>query len=333
MQSMLRIWVPVIAIVTLLFTTTAYATSSSITPTTTDYTANDILTSVSSFYDFAVYDSGNMLVGWDGSNLKTYDLSTGLVDDNLGSPSGYSAMKWVSFVTIGPNEDAAWVGFTVSGTNDDRIYEVDIATGTWDHVASLSANFDLEFYNGDAFVSGLNAGWSGGTSSVTSIWLLDTSGSNNHAKVIEVGGNSAGLGIDAGTGDFYYASYNGTYARQLYSWDWTDVQNAISTTTHLTHSDGTKLSDLAGGAYDTDVDDFGNVVFNGNMASGSYSHYLAVWDGTTGSGNNYDVIGYGTSGSGHWFTMIDTVDDVTATGGIIYQADYYIAGIAEIVRN
>jgi hypothetical protein len=329
-RRMIPIWA-IIGIVALMFTSTVLAASASVT-TSYPYTANDILTGVSNIYDFDIYDGGDTLVVWDGSNLKTYEVSSGDMIENLGAPTGYSG--WASFVTIDPSEETVWIGFTVYGTNNDRIYQVDLDDAEWHHVASLSGNFDLDFYDGDAFVSGLNQVWSGGTSDTNCIWLLDTSGNNNHQKVIELDGNSAGLAIDPDSGDFYYASYNGDYARQLYRWDSDEVQTAIiSPTTYLTYTHGTKLSDLEGGAYDVDVDEDGNVIFNGNGVSGSYNgSYLAVWDGTAGNGYRYDIIGTGSSGSSHWFTMIGTVGDITS-GGTVYQGDYYTSGLAVVEHS
>jgi len=170
-------------------------------------TATDILTGAGYFVGFDV--SGDSVVGWASGSLKQFDKSSGAVLADLGAPSGYSGYN--SFVRMDPSGNSAWAAFTVyDGTNDDRIYQVDISTGTWTHEATLACNFDLEFSGGNAYVSGLN---SGNWSDPTCIWQLDTSGADNHDKIVEMSGNSAGLAFDA-SGNAYYASNDAL----LYRW-------------------------------------------------------------------------------------------------------------------
>jgi len=289
-------------------TMVCYADSQFFAPVTG--TADDILTD----YSFWSYDvSGNQVVGWANGSLQLLDKSGKLIS-NFGTPTGYSGYN--SFTTIDPSGNSVWVGFTTNG--DDRIYQVDYATGAWTHKATLASNFDMEFYGGNAYVSGLNStDWS----APTSIWLLDTSGSDNHDKLVEMSGNSAGLAFDS-AGNAYYASYSGSDST-LYKWDAADIAGAIGAG-YLTYDDGTKLSDLELGAYDTDVDDADNIIFNGN---GSYS-YTAIWNGTAGDGINYDYLGIGCGTYGDWFTMIDSQGDVTTESGYLYQTDCYYYGIA-----
>ncbi len=299
----------------ILFPATALADSAFFDPVP-GYAANDILTDVS-FWGYDVF--GSSVVGWGNGSLNVYNKSGG-VSNALGAPSDYSA-QYNSFVRLDPSASSAWVGFTIDGGTDDRIYQVDFGTGTWTHKATMASNFDMEFYGGNPYVSGLNStDWG----APNCIWLLDTSGSNIHDKIVEMSGNSAGLAFD-GSGNAYYATYD---ASGMFKWDAGDVAGAIGTT-YLTIADGTKLSDIEAGAYDTDVDDAGNILFNGN---GSAS-YTAVWNGTVGDGYNYDYIGVGDPSQTYWnwFTFIDSVGDVTEVGGgALYQTDCAAYGIAEV---
>ena len=300
----------------ILFPATALADSAFFDPAS-GYAANNILTNVN-FVGYDVFDSS--VVGWGNNSLNVYNKSGG-VSTALGTPSGYNDY-WNSFVRLDPSASSAWVGFTVSGGTDDRIYQVDFITHTWTHKATMASNFDMEFYGGNPYVSGLNStSWS----DPNCIWLLDTSGSDSHDKIVEIGGNSTGLAFD-NSGNAYCADYN---ASGLFRWGAADVAGATGTT-YLTIANGTKLSDIEQGAYDTDVDDAGNVLFNGN---GGGSSYTAIWNGTGGNGYNYDYIGVGDpSGAGwNWFNFIDSEGDVTAVGdGALYQTDYAPYGVAEV---
>ena len=293
----------------------------------TGYAANDILTT----QNFVGYDVfGSSVVGWDNvtDTLNIYAKSGG-VTTALGAPTGYytpDTDRWNSFVRLDPSGTSAWVGFTTSDhAGDDRIYQVDFATLTWTRKATMASNFEMEFYDGNAYVSGLNSTIS---SDPTSIWLLDRTGDDDHDKIVELRGNSAGLAFD-GSGNAYYATYDGYgVAGEMFRWDAANIAGAIGAG-NLAISDGTKLADIEQGAYDIDVDDAGNVLFNGN---GKYS-YTAVWDETEGSGYNYDYIGVGDpSGAGYnWFGFLDSEGDVTkAYDGHLYQTDSAPLGIADV---
>ena len=274
--------------------------------------ANDILTD----YYFGGYDVvSDGVVGWGNNSLQKVTADGTVTLYSCGTPADYSGYN--SFVRQDPSGTSAWVGFTVGDNSDDRIYQVDYATGKWTHMATMAGNFDLEFSGNNAFVSGLNStDWS----DPTCIWLLDTSGGNNHDLIVEMGGNSAGLAFD-NAGNAVYASYDG----ELYTWSSSDIAGAIGAG-NLTYLDGTKLSDLECGAYDIDVDDAGNIIFNGN---GSYS-YTAIWNGVTGDGFNYDYLSTGSGEYGNWHSFIDSMGDVSVDG-TYYQADFYTYGIAQVV--
>ncbi len=279
--------------------------------------AYDILTD----YAFGGFDLvGDQIVGWAGGSLKVFDIPGGTSTD-LGMPSGYSAYN--SFVRQDPSGSSAWVGFTVMGNTDDRIYQVDYATGTWTQKAALAGNFDLEFYNSTPFVTATNStNWQ----DPTCVWALDSTGSDNHDKIIEMNGTSAGLAFDT-SGNLYYASGYGATELTLYKWDGADVQNSIGAG-NLTYLDGTKLSDLEATAYDIDIDDAGNVIFNGN----GLSSFTAMWNGTAGDGMNYEKLSVGAL-TNNWHSFIDSVGDVSADDGAYYQADggFGVTGIAVVV--
>lgn len=284
------------------------------------YEANDIL---GSEY-FSGYDvDGNNVVGWvddwvnDIHSLKMCNKA-GTQTTDLGGPGDYS-YGWNNFVKLDPSGDSAWAGFSVFGNTDDRIYQVDLATGTWSYRATMAGNFELEFFGGEPYVSGLNStNWS----DPSSIWLLDVSGNNNHELIASIGGYSAGFAFDS-SGNLYYAT-NGLSDNVLIRYTATQIADAVETG-GLGFSDAALLSDIDGGAYDTDVDDADNVLFSAN---GTYS-YTAIWDGAAGSGTNYELIGTGNGQWGNWFCFVDSQGDVS-TGGSLYQSDYFFNGIAEI---
>ena len=246
-----------------------------------------------------------------GSELRVVDRTTGTRTD-LGAPAdGYSGYN--SFVAFSPIDSSFYVGFTVGDNSDDRIYQVDRA-GTWTHIATLAGNFDLEFAGNNPFVSGLH------DESGNAIWLLDTTGANNHDKLIEIGGYSAGLGVDT-TGNVFYASSDSA----LYRWDAADVAGAIGGTS-LTNADGTKLADLEAGAYDTEVDAAGNVLFTVNGSR----NITALWNGTEGDGQNYDALTLGAGEWGNWHTLVKSTGDIHTPGEAFYVGDFYFNGVAEV---
>lgn len=268
-----------------------------------DYKVQNLFPSYSTFSAYDVNDS--LLYANDGDTIRCFNLKTGmLLNVKYGKPAGYSS--WPSFITVSPNGKRIWAGFTVSGDTDDRIYVIDLKTGTWSLKAKLAGNFDLEFLNGKVLVSGLNSSdWS----TPNSIYLLDTTGTDNHKKIIEIGGNSAGFATDA-NGNVYYGTYL-MYATPpkpdgLYKWNSDKVSAAISGTTYLTLDDGVFLSKLPNGAYDCEVDAGGNLFFNSNNFSSP--GFIGKWNGTTGDAFNYDTIA--TTPNSDWVTFLKTTGNV-----------------------
>lgn len=277
--------------------------------TETAYVGKDIIVDKA----FACHDIlGNNLYAIDSDGLYCYDLSTMEQTHNFGRVPDYRGQ--VSFVTADTDGSKIWVGYTVSGLTNDRIYSVDINSKTWTHVATFPGNFDMECYNGQYYVSGLNTeGWDG-VNDVNCISLLDISGNNNHKKLIEVGGNSTGLAIDS-EGSIFNAVYNPSGETSMYRWLGADVQAIIDANDNsfLALADGVELTVITGnGPYDCEVDDADHLMFNSNdFSAGSY---IAVWDGHTGKTQNFNKIGAYGGSSFAWFAMLKATGDITADG-------------------
>ncbi len=299
------------------------AASSSVTPTKPGYTANDILTG----YAFGGFDvSGSQVVGWANSSLKVL-AKDGSSETDLGTPDYSGTTYYNSFVRLDPSGNSVWVGFTMGDNSDDRIYQVDLTTKTWTQKATLASNFDLEFSGGNPYVSGTNSTSWGDPSG---IWLLDTSGNNNHDLIASVGGSSAGLAFDS-SGNLYNATYDGYGDPSvLLKYTSAQVSGAIGGTS-LARADAAKLSDTPAGAYDTTCDADGNVLFNINGSSTGHSNFTAIWNGTSGNGYNYNELAYGTGAFYNWHTFLDAEGIVTeAEEGTFYQVDWCCNGIAEV---
>lgn len=192
-----------------------------------------------------------------------------------------------SFLKISPDIETLWYGIT-NGPNGDEIFSYNIETGTWSEGYSLLCNFDMEFIGEHILVSGLNStNWS----DPNCISLLDVSGNDNHRKIIDVGGYSAGLSIDD-EGNVYYAT-SGVGSEKLYRWDMETVINVIndSSAEILTLDDATILSSIPAGAYDTDVDEAGNVFFDfSDYATGVKN--VVMWNGNEGDNENFEILAY-----------------------------------------
>jgi len=296
--------------------------SSSITTGMDPYVANDVATGLYLGAHDVSTDSAS-LATYAGNTLKLVDLATEAVTD-LGNPTDYDLPEdvdgpWNSFVTYDPAGDSVWVGFTVGGNVDDRIYQVDLASSTWTHQATMPGNFDLEFAGATPLVSGTNStNWA----DPTGIWQLDTSGADVHDLLIETSGYSAGLGVDS-QGNVYYAAND---AAGIYQWAAADVLAAIGTG-NMTYANGLKISEQEAGAYDIEVDAADHVFFNGN---GAYA-FTALWDGTSEAGEyNYDYVAIGSGDFGNWHTLLSASGDVASGDGALYQSDWYYFGAAEI---
>lgn len=266
------------------------------------FNAIDVLPNYDMFSSFDVYDG--LLYANDGDTIRCFNMETGVEINKYGKPSDYAC--WPSFVSISPGGTEIWAGFTNSGNTDDRIYSINVETGVWVLKALMPGNYDLDFLNDKVLVSGLNStNWS----DPTSIFVLDTEGTNNHTKIIEIGGNSTGLAIDS-DGNIYYTSsfFDGT-ANAVYRWSSADVNAVINNpeATSLTLTDATKLTDIPSGTYDCEVDAGGNLLFNFNDFSSD--KVLAVWNKTLGNGYNFDTLAVATDGM-DWLTMVKSCGNV-----------------------
>lgn len=274
---------------------------------------NSYLTAGNNFSTLDVLSDFDMLSTFDlcngnlyahtGDTIVVIDMATESELVRYGKPSGYNAFP--SFVYANPSQNEIWAGFTVTGNSDDRIYRIDTETGLWEHKATLTGNFDMEIVNGKLIVDGAIYG------DENIIYLLDTTGTNNHRAIIETTGNSAGIATDA-QGNLYYATST-MDVNVLVKWSNTDLATVLYSETAevLQMSVAQKLSDLPAGAYDCDVDQAGNVVFNINDYSSN--KIVAMWNGTPGDGSNYDTLAY-TADDMDWLTMIKTTGNVLDPG-------------------
>ncbi|HHU57935.1 MAG TPA: hypothetical protein GXZ39_06540, partial [Bacteroidales bacterium] len=167
--------------------------------TSGEYQAVDVFPEYDTFSAFDLKD--NTLYGNAGNTIVALDLLSGELISETDKPADYAG--WPSFLNVDPSHDFLWAGYTNNGNTDDRIYKIDLTTGEWLHVASSSGNFDLAYRQGQALFTGLN---SSNWEDPTSVFILDESGNNQHQKLIEVGGSSAGLATDA-EGNVYYGTY------------------------------------------------------------------------------------------------------------------------------
>lgn len=254
---------------------------------------------------------------------ETIVASYGKPADGYMVPDGNGFVPWVSFVEVEPGKEAIWVGFTTMGNTDDRIYRFDLSEETWAHKATMAGNFDLEFYGGVPYVSGLNEpGWT----APNSIWKLDVSGANEHDRVIEIGGNSAGFAVSESEG-FFYVNYSTTAGESsLWRWDAAAVEAAIGEG-RLTKAEGTLLCELTGGGYDTEVDAEGNIVFSSNTSG---EGRLFVWPKTNSPGQTPAEIASMTGEI--WLSFLVVSGDITAEG-TAYFVDYYTPGVYEIIAK
>lgn len=225
------------------------------------------------------------------------------ITNRYARPADYTESSYPSFLSIEPGGSALWVGFTTASQDDARIYRVDVATGIWSLEAKMPANYDLVFWGDSLLVSGLN---SIDYNTPNGIYILDTTGNNNHRKIIETGGYSAGLATDA-LGNLYYASSTSGAVAHLYRWSNEQVAAVVSdvNAAPMTGTDATLLASLPVGmaASDVEVDLGGNVVFTMNQWGAT--SILARWDGNTGEGANFDTLAISTS----WLSTVKSRGD------------------------
>jgi hypothetical protein len=267
-----------------------YAQDSYVTPGN-GYVAEDILPTQDMYSTFDI--AGNYLYAHDGDTIHKLDMETGETLAKYGKPAGYGS--YPSFLHVDEANNEMWAGFTVMDNSDDRIYHINITTGIWTKVATLAGNWDMVKMENNLLVSATIYG------SPNSIYLLDTTGNDNHRAIIETTGSSAGISLDQSE-NLYYASYFGENDKLL-RWSYWDVMAVIEneSATSLLLTDAEKLSDLPAGAYDCDIDNANNVFISINDYTAE--KVLAKWNGTLGDGLNYDTVAI-TDGDYDWFTMV-----------------------------
>jgi hypothetical protein len=244
----------------------------------------------------------------DGDTIHKLDIHSGTELEKYEVPEDYSSAHYVSFLTVSPDGSTLWTGYTSDGNLDDRIYSIETDGGTWELQALFPGNMDLEFWSDSILVSGLNStSWE----TPNGIYLLDTSGNNQHRKVIDVGGYSSGMAMDAEAG-LYYGTSSGGGADALYRWDSLLLQPVIEDPfgTALQLSDGRKLTDLPAGAYDCEVDEGGNVLFTMNSYGGT--QVVGRWDGNEGDGTHIDTLATAT-GEWDWLGIIRSKGNISLT--------------------
>lgn len=225
------------------------------------------------------------------------------------------------------------------GNSSGSIYRRNDATGTWSTVGSMASMYGADIHDGQLYVSGLNAVFTGAPGQDNQIALFDLSGQNLHDVLIKATGNSANVAVDA-LGNVYYANYGAESL--LYRWSAeqvagvrADLGNGVAgggiNDSYLTYDDATVLTLLPDGANGIAVDDGGNVFLTVNGASSSllmWNSGMGLW--AEGNENHYEVIGeldanlpYG------WLGSIDTEGDFL-NGGSVYVSNYGSSGLAQV---
>ena len=270
-----------------------------------DYEARDLFPAYTNFQAIDLYDT--LLYATDGDTIHCLDLRSGQPLAKYGKPAGYESFP--SFLSVSPDGKELWAGFTVIGNADDRIYRVDLETGDWHLEAALGGNIDLVWWNDRILVSATNStSWD----APASIFVVDTSGQENHRKIIEMGGYTAGLAVDT-IGRVYYGTNYSMDPNVLLRWDSSMVAAVVSgaeaggSSDTLRPGDADKLSDLVAGPYDTHIDAGGNVLFNMNLFGGDKT--IAKWNGTEGDGYNYEVLAIAT-GQYDWLGYIKSQGNI-----------------------
>jgi hypothetical protein len=244
----------------------------------------------------------------DGDSIHVIDASTGEEVAIYGEPADYESINYPSFLTVSPDAKSIWAGYTSNGNTDDRIYSIDIVSGEWSLKARFPGNYDLIFWKDSILVSGLNSATWGDPNG---IYVLDTSGLDEHRLIIEVGGNSAGMALDTLMNMYYGTSYS-MDPNAIYRWNKADLEAAIGTpgSEALQLSDGVKLTDVPGGISDCEIDAGFNLLFTMN-AFGS-PKILAMYKGNFEEGDGYllDTLAV-AAGEWDWLGSVRSMGDFT----------------------
>ena len=131
----------------------------------------------------------------DGDTIYQIDPFLGGASMKYGKPADYDREAFPTFLNISDDGRALWAGYSDLPNEDARIYRVDVATGVWKEMAMMPSNWDLVFWNDLILVSGLNSARFHDSLAGFFYWIPP--GSNLHRNIVDVGGNSAGMALDA----------------------------------------------------------------------------------------------------------------------------------------
>jgi len=244
----------------------------------------------------------------DGDTIHVIDAGTGNEIRKYGEPADYEAANYASFLTVSPDEKSIWAGYTSDGNADDRIYSIDAESGIWSLEAKFPGNYDLLFWKDSILVSGLNSATWGDPNG---IFVLDSSGQDQHRIIIEVGGNSAGMALDTLNNLYYGTSYS-MDLNGIYRWSQTDLEAVIGTpgSDPLQKANGVKLTDVPAGVSDCEIDGGFNLVFAMNLFGSS--KVLAMWNGSLEGEDGYhlDTLAVAT-GEWDWLGSVKSMGDFT----------------------
>jgi len=264
------------------------------------YKSEDILTEWDTFSNFAFKDS--LLYGNTGDQIVLFNLQTEEELTRFSNPADYNAFP--SFLMLSPDSQTLWAGYTSTNNVDDRVYSLNPESGEWILQAQFPASHDMLFIQDHMLVSGLNSDdWN----LPASVFLLDTTGNDQHRRIIETGGSSAGMATDT-QGNLYYATYFFGEENYLYRWSAEDLLAVLEDeqATPLTLEDADVLSGLPDGAYDCEVDEAGNLLVTVNT---SPDRLLVKWNGEISDEMNYDTLAT-TNDEMDWLTQVKTTGDI-----------------------
>ncbi|MBN1345782.1 MAG: PEP-CTERM sorting domain-containing protein [Phycisphaerae bacterium] len=245
---------------------------------------------------------------------------------------------WGSFVRVDPTETTVWFGYTGNGAMGHiRTIPLSADNGSYTDVARFDGNLDLEFSGGVAYVAGLNAPLDG-AEAFHGIWRLDTSGSNAHDCLVNIGGSATGCAFDnegrllAGTYDSAHVAKQGLAGFDWPTWSAMIDADPTVSDSWITLSESDMLTLVDGGLRDVTVDEADNVLFNENGFDVGTSHVCLIEHGKDYSGYGdyqHDILGTGNGDWGNWLTCMDAGGDVLA-GGRGYTGDFFSMAIGYV---
>ncbi|MHB9037507.1 MAG: hypothetical protein ACYC64_12645 [Armatimonadota bacterium] len=218
------------------------------------YSVTDVAINMPAFAflgGFDILPNGNYVVN-DGHSIR--EVKTDGTDGQVFY--SYAAPVYGSFVRVNNNT----LYFGDSSTGSSKIMSSSLSGGSASVLATLTNNFDMDFFNGDAFVT---AG--------DSVYMLDSNGGLD--AIATVDGYSGPLAFDA-QGSLYYAPSNYPNPATVLKWSSAEVASAVGAGV-LGIPDADVVTSV-GGAYGFAFDGQGQLLITNN----SSSPVLQVFDGT-----------------------------------------------------